>query len=118
LIDIDDFKKFNDKFGHLFGDKILKRTAKFLQKSVRDFDIVARWGGEEFAIILQEVNLEQARKRAKIILENCRKNLPITFSISVIQSNPKYSARQLFNKVDKTLLKAKKSGKNQIVVSK
>lgn len=117
LIDVDNFKKFNDKFGHLFGDKILKRTAKFLQKSVREFDIVARWGGEEFAIILQEATLKQAEKRAGTILKNCRKNLPITFSISIIQSNPKYSGRQLFNKVDKALLRAKKQGKNQIIIA-
>ena len=116
MIDIDDFKKFNDKFGHLYGDKILKKTAKFLQKSVRDFDIVARWGGEEFAIILQEATLEQAAERAEIILKKCRKSLPITFSIGIIQSNPKYSARQIFHKVDKALLKAKKHGKNQVVV--
>src|SRR4030042_2302792 len=75
LIDIDDFKKFNDKFGHLYGDKILKKTAKFLQKSVREFDIVARWGGEEFAIILQEATLEQTIKRAKTILEKAQKHL-------------------------------------------
>jgi len=80
LIDIDNFKKFNDKFGHLFGDKILKKTAKFLKNSVRGFDIVSRWGGEEFTIILKGTNLEQAKK------------------------------------VDKALLKAKKQGKNQIVI--
>jgi len=117
LIDIDDFKKFNDKFGHLYGDKILKKSAKFLQKSIRDFDIVARWGGEEFAVILQEATLEQARKRAEIILKNARKKLPVTFSIGIIQSTAKYSARQLFNKADESLLKAKKSGKNQVVIA-
>jgi diguanylate cyclase (GGDEF)-like protein len=117
LIDIDDFKKFNDKFGHLYGDKVLKRVAKFLQKSVRDFDIVARWGGEEFAIILQEANLEQTRKKAETILKNARKKLPITFSIGVIQSNPKYSASQIFKKVDKATYKAKEQGKNQIVIA-
>ena len=116
LIDIDDFKKFNDKYGHLYGDKILRKTAKFLQKSVRDFDIIARWGGEEFTIILQEATLEQAEKRAETILKNCRKNLPITFSIGIIQSNPKYTARQIFHKVDRALLKAKKHGKNQVLI--
>lgn len=116
LIDIDDFKKFNDKFGHLYGDKVLKNVAKFLQKSVRDFDIVARWGGEEFAIIVQEAVLEQAIRRAKIILKNAKKHLPVTFSIGVIQSNPKYTARQIFEKVDKALLKAKKRGKNQVII--
>ena len=116
LIDIDNFKQFNDKFGHLYGDKILKKVAKFLQNSVRDFDIVARWGGEEFTIILRDADLEQALKRAKNILIRARKYLPVTFSMGVIQSNPKYSSNQLFNKVDKAVFKAKKQGKNQIVM--
>lgn len=116
LVDIDDFKKFNDKFGHLYGDKILKNVAQFLKKSVRDFDIVARWGGEEFAIILQETSLNQAKKRAETILRNARKKLPVTFSIGIIQSNQKYTASQIFGKVDKATYKAKEQGKNQIVV--
>lgn len=116
LIDIDDFKKFNDEFGHLYGDKILKKAAKLLKESVREFDIVCRWGGEEFPIILRGTNLEQAQKRAKIILKKAQKELPITFSIGVIQSNPKYSANQIFEKVDKALFKAKEKGKNQIIV--
>lgn len=116
LIDIDDFKKFNDEFGHLYGDKILKKTAKFLKNSVRDFDIVSRWGGEEFPIILRGTSFAQAKKRAKNILKKAQKELPITFSIGIIQSNPKYSAKQIFEKVDKAMLKAKRRGKNQIVV--
>ena len=116
IIDIDDFKKFNGKFGHLYGDKILKKVAKFLTDSVRDFDIVARWGGEEFAIILKGVNLSQARKRAKIILERSREYLPVTFSIGVTQCSSEYSLRQIFEKADKALMRAKKQGKNQIVI--
>jgi diguanylate cyclase (GGDEF)-like protein len=116
LIDIDDFKKLNDKLGHLYGDKILKKVAKFLKNSVREFDIVARWGGEEFVIILQEATPKQAEKRAEIILKNAQKKLPVTFSIGVIESNPKYSATQIFKKVDKALYAAKSRGKNQIIV--
>jgi len=116
LIDIDDFKKFNDKFGHLYGDKILKKAAKFLEDSIREFDIVARWGGEEFAIILRGANLNQAKNKAEFILEQSRKKLPITFSIGVIQSNPEHSAKQTFEKVDKALRNAKKKGKDQIVI--
>ena len=118
LVDIDDFKKFNDKYGYLYGDKILKKTAKLLAGSVRNFDVVARWGGEEFAIILRGTNLNQAKNKAKFILEQARKKLPVTFSIGVIQSNPKYSTRQLFEKVNKALKKRKKEGKNQVIVSK
>jgi diguanylate cyclase (GGDEF)-like protein len=116
LIDIDDFKKFNDKFGHLYGDKILKRVANFLSSSVREFDIVARWGGEEFAIILQEANIEQAKKKAEAILKNTKRKLPLTFSIGIIESNPKYTSTQLFKKVDKAVYEAKEQGKNRVVV--
>lgn len=116
LLDIDDFKKFNDKFGHLYGDKILKKTAKFLEETVREFDIVARWGGEEFAIILRGTTLEQAKNKAEFILEQARKELPITFSIGVVQSNPKHTGKNLFEKVDKALRKAKEQGKDQVVV--
>lgn len=117
LIDVDDFKKFNDEFGHLYGDKILKKTAKFLEDTVREFDIVARWGGEEFAIILRGTSLEQAKIKANFILEQARKKLPITFSIGLIQSNPKNSAKELFEKVDKALRRAKKKGKDQVVIA-
>jgi len=81
LLDIDDFKKLNDKFGHPYGDKILKQAAKFLQKSVRNFDVVSRWGGEEFAIILQETNLEQAKQRADAILKKPEKNFRLLLAL-------------------------------------
>lgn len=118
IIDIDDFKKFNDKFGHLYGDKILKKVAKLLEDSIREFDIIGRWGGEEFTIILRGTNLEQAKNKTKFILEQAREKLPVTLSIGVIQSNPKYTAKQIFEKADKALRKAKKQGKDQVVVTK
>lgn len=115
LIDLDDFKKFNDKFGHLYGDKILRKVAKFLSNSVRESDIVARWGGEEFAIILQDIKLGHARKKTEAILKNARKKLPLTLSIGVTNSDPKYTPTQIFKKVDKAIYEAKKQGKNQAV---
>ncbi|HPJ80404.1 MAG TPA: GGDEF domain-containing protein [Candidatus Portnoybacteria bacterium] len=116
LADIDDFKKINDQLGYLQGDKILKQVAKFLKQSVRDFDIVARWGGEEFAIILKEITLQQAKKKTETIMENVRKKLPITLSMGVVASSPKYSEIQIFKLVDEAVHKAKNRGKNQIVV--
>jgi diguanylate cyclase (GGDEF)-like protein len=117
FIDIDDFKKINDNYGHLEGDKILKRVAKFLKNSIRDFDIVARWGGEEFAIILRESSIKQAEKKANIILKNASKKLPVTFSIGVIQSDPKYTEKSMFHKVDQAVYVAKSQGKNQVVIA-
>ena len=117
LIDIDDFKKFNDKFGHLYGDKILKKTAQLLQKSVRNFDIVGRWGGEEFTIILRETTKEQGKKKAEIILSKARKQLPITFSIGVIHSDYGYTEKQIFEKADKAMYRAKRQNKNRVVLA-
>lgn len=116
IIDIDDFKKFNDQFGHLYGDKVLRKVAKFLKDSVRDCDIAARWGGEEFAIIMKGVSLAQARKRAKVMLEKARQQLPVTFSIGLAECRADRTLQQTFVKTDKALLKAKKQGKNQIIV--
>ena len=115
VIDLDDFKKFNDKFGHLYGDRILRKVANFLSSSVREFDIVARWGGEEFAIILQEANLEQAKKKAEAMLKSAQKKLPLTFSIGVVESDPKYSPAQIFKKADKAVYTAKEQGKNRVI---
>lgn len=119
LIDIDDFKKFNDKYGHLEGDRVLKNTAKLLENCTREFDVVARWGGEEFAIILRGTNKEQAENKAKFILQQAREKLPITFSIGLIQSDPGCeSSETMFKKVDKALYKAKEKGKDQVIIAK
>ena len=62
LLDIDFFKKINDKYGHIKGDDLLKRLAKVIQKTLRKSDIVARFGGEEFIILFSETNLNQAKE--------------------------------------------------------
>lgn len=118
LIDLNGFKAFNDKFGHLAGDQILKKTAKLLKKTVREFDVVARWGGDEFAIILRQTNLTQAKKKAEFLVEQANKKLPVTLSVGITQSNPNYSSAKFFKTADQALYQAKKSGKNQIRVSK
>ncbi len=117
LIDIDDFKKINDAHGHLYGDKVLQKVARFLENSVRDFDVVARWGGEEFVIILQEATLRQAQARAEVILKNAPKKLSITFSIGVVESSPGLTEKSIFHKADRAVYKAKRLGKNQIVLA-
>ncbi|MBD3282274.1 MAG: diguanylate cyclase [Candidatus Portnoybacteria bacterium] len=116
IIDIDDFKKYNDQFGHIKGDELLKKTANLLEKSVRKFDVVSRWGGEEFAIILRNIKEDQAEKRAKSIIEKARKKLPITLSAGLIHSSPEHTPEKIFEKADKLLYKAKNQGKNQVVI--
>ncbi|MCD8477891.1 MAG: sensor domain-containing diguanylate cyclase [Sulfurospirillum sp.] len=74
LIDIDDFKEVNDTFGHLVGDETLVRVAEVLQASLRQSDVVARWGGEEFAVLLVDVPLEKAEAIAQKICQSIKED--------------------------------------------
>lgn len=64
LFDIDHFKAFNDRFGHAVGDRVLRMVAQTMSASVRSFDVVGRWGGEEFVVILEKISLDQLSERA------------------------------------------------------
>ena len=118
LLDIDDFKKVNDTFGHDEGDEVIKSISNLLTKNVRGTDTLSRWGGEEFVILLPSTSLEQA----KIVANNLRKiifdhdfNIPqqkISCSFGVAIYNPEDTKEKLFKRVDKILYKAKNSGKN------
>lgn len=116
LADVDDFKSINDRFGHLYGDRVLKRVAKLLKDSVREVDAVARWGGEEFIIVLYGATRSQATRRAELIAARARERLPVTLSIGVVQSDPKHSVAALFKKVDAALYRAKRLGKDRVIV--
>ena len=119
MIDIDNFKLLNDTFGHLFGDNILKEISKILTISSRNSDVVARWGGEEFVIILPESTLSQAvivaeKLRTKIEnfqFENVHK---ITCSFGVSHFHNSDSKIDLFRRADEALYRAKNLGKNRV----
>jgi len=122
MIDIDDFKKFNDSFGHLAGDEVLRRIASILKENSRKIDIVARYGGEEFALILPYTNKEEAR----VIAERIRKRVEeieffsrnITISIGIASLEDKHlSKEELVKKADIALYRAKFEGKNRIILS-
>lgn len=118
LLDIDDFKKVNDTFGHNEGDEVIKSISNLLTKNVRGTDTLSRWGGEEFVILLPSTSLEQA----KIVANNLRKIIfdhdfnilqqKISCSFGVAIYNPEDTKEKLFKRVDKILYKAKNSGKN------
>ena len=72
MLDLDDFKLVNDTFGHLFGDRVLTWTAELIRSTLRGSDIPARYGGDEFAIILPETDGDDARRAAERILEAFR----------------------------------------------
>ncbi len=119
ILDIDHFKNVNDTYGHLIGDKILKLLATTCLKSIRKTDIFARWGGEEFVLLMDETDLNSA----KFVCENLRitiekmteKNLPqITVSIGITSINDKDTKSTLFERADKALYFAKQSGRNRV----
>lgn len=124
LIDIDDFKTINDTFGHLVGDETLVQIAKILRVHVRMSDMVARWGGEEFAILLSDVSKEHAHEIAQKICTSIREDetlktllqRSVTVSIGVGELSSLESEDGLIHKVDNALYEAKNAGKDQVVV--
>ncbi len=119
LVDIDYFKNVNDTFGHLVGDNILQEISKILTICSRDSDVVARWGGEEFILMLPQTNIEQAffvaeKLRATIEKHKFDDVKHITCSIGVCQFHKSDNKDSLFKKVDQALYKAKNSGRNRV----
>lgn len=126
LIDVDHFKNVNDAFGHLAGDRILRALSRLLHENKRSTDFLARFGGEEFALILPETNSEQATRlaenickrveRAKFIYE--KMSIGVTISIGVGEVSARTdSAKKLFERVDAALYKAKDRGRNCVVAA-
>jgi len=119
MIDIDDFKNINDEYGHLFGDQVIKNVAKKLEELTRDIDVVCRYGGEEFVVILCHADIELAGKIAERIRLEIEKDLVdevgVTVSIGVAFYNQQ-APLELIKEADDKLYKAKKSGKNKVVL--
>lgn len=123
FIDIDNFKKINDKYGHDEGDKVLKHTAKIMRLILRDSDIYARWGGEEFVVALPQSSKNTAVRVAEklcnafadseIKLGNDIKQ--VTMSVGIVMHNDESTLYQMIEKADQAMYKAKKKGKNQVV---
>ncbi|MFO7819257.1 MAG: diguanylate cyclase [Halanaerobacter sp.] len=121
MMDIDNFKEFNDIYGHQVGDEVLKKLAKLLRQEVRDADIVARYGGEEFAVILPETDLDGAveiGQRLNKVIRNMiveYEDLELTFTISIGASSyhKNKSKKGLINDADDALYQAKHDGKDQ-----
>ena len=125
LIDVDNFKQFNDTFGHLEGDTILTRLGEIIMKALRRTDSAYRYGGEEFAVILPETLEEDAarvaeRMRTDFATEMLRLGrggrAACTISIGATQYGPKEDAEAVLRRVDKAMYEAKRRGKNQVCV--
>ncbi len=126
MVDIDSFKKLNDTFGHLDGDEVLKSVASDIRRTLRGFDLVSRYGGEEFAIILPMTNSAAARKAAERIRRKVaqrhspanEKNpgWPLSISLGVATFGPGLqTARAMVAAADLALYQAKNSGKNCVM---
>jgi diguanylate cyclase (GGDEF)-like protein len=126
MMDIDHFKKFNDTYGHLQGDLIIKEIAHILRSSVRSIDFTARYGGEEFAVILPEVNVQGAAVVAERIRQSIDKHSfageegPLHVSVSIGVAEFKVdrmrTASQFIAEADKALYHSKELGRNRITV--
>lgn len=120
LLDIDDFKKVNDEFGHLKGDEVLIDLAVLLKTTIGNEGIVARWGGEEFIILLLGKTIEEAVELASIIKTDLSRYdfhdiSKITCSFGVAGICEYFDKNTLLSQVDKRLYKAKSQGKNRII---
>ena len=121
LLDIDDFKSVNDTYGHHVGDIVLKEFSRILENEVRKVDMVGRWGGEEFLILLPETNIKEAKKVAEHLREKIEsfKFTMIdkkTSSFGVSQYQEDDTVERIINRADRALYKAKNSGKNRVEV--
>jgi diguanylate cyclase (GGDEF)-like protein len=123
MIDIDNFKRFNDEYGHLRGDSVLREVASVLRGSVRSADLVGRYGGEEFVILLAAVKpraLEQlARRICRSVARHADSELAVTVSIGMtdgpIGGDIEASLESLLARADACLYRAKAAGKNRAV---
>ena len=125
-LDIDDFKKVNDTYGHNCGDLVLQRLAKILQTSVRHYDVVGRIGGEEFAVLLPASSCWTGLMLGNRLLEDFRRerfdfdtSLSLTFSAGVSSLallDNEINSDALMKSADKALYEAKRKGKNAVVL--
>jgi diguanylate cyclase (GGDEF)-like protein/PAS domain S-box-containing protein len=127
FLDLDHFKRFNDNFGHDAGDSVLRTVADALRSNFRGEDVICRYGGEEFAVILPETSIKDAFRRAEALREAVRdlklsyRGLPldpITLSIGVVAfPNHGRDARELLEQADKCLYQSKTKGRDRVTLA-
>lgn len=123
LLDIDRFKRINDEFGHAYGDEVLRETANVLTDTIREQDVAARWGGEEFLLLLPETDLREAAALADRLcstIEGLRFNhagseIRITASLGVAQRKPHHqNLDAVISRADQLLYTSKEQGRNRV----
>jgi len=126
MIDIDHFKSFNDKYGHLIGDKVLKEVCNILHEHIRKGDVFSRWGGEEFVLLLNKADKKLAQticqklvnimhtSLPKYLLKNFNMEEEVTCSLGITTPTKSDSIDSLLGRVDRALYLAKSNGRNRI----
>ena len=120
IFDIDHFKRINDEFGHAVGDEVIRRVARRAKASLRDEDMVGRFGGEEFVCVLQR----SSAQAAELVAERLRKAIeaddsgddlpPATVSIGLAVYDGELDAEELLHRADQALYTAKREGRNRL----
>lgn len=126
MIDVDYFKKVNDKYGHIIGDRVLCSVANCIESSIRKTDICCRYGGEEFAILLTETDFEKAKEVAekvrktimKTVINTEKGDVSVTVSLGGVGTSNEIveSVDKLFNRADELLYEAKETGRNRAML--
>lgn len=125
LLDLDNFKKLNDTYGHLAGDRALRHLVKVVKDTLRSMDVIARFGGEEFLILLPETDVEAAaaamvrvqRELTKHFFLHENEKMLITFSCGVALRHQNEDQASLMARADNAMYKAKTTGKNRVVIA-
>ncbi len=122
FFDIDNFKQINDTYGHPVGDAVLRQVGKTILSSMREGDLVARWGGEEMVAMLlgsSEADAKQKAEKVRAKIEDltfeASSDLKVTISIGVANATEKITCEDLVKQADKALYKAKETGRNKVV---
>ncbi|MDX1763771.1 MAG: GGDEF domain-containing protein, partial [bacterium] len=125
FIDVDHFKEFNDRYGHKSGDRVLQMVADTLRESVRSFDTVSRWGGEEFLAVITNVKDD---KKLALIAEKCRRRVEekgitigdakkgVTISVGGTLATPEDTLETLISRGDRLMYRSKEAGRNRVFV--
>ncbi|MEH1942533.1 MAG: diguanylate cyclase [Nostoc sp.] len=124
FLDIDNFKSYNSRYGHVTANIVLQGLAKLLLKSIRSFDIPCRWGGEEFVIVMPNMSLETLRKRVEQLRVDVQQmqlrdgdrileSITASFGIAVSESG--ITVKDFLNRANQAMLEAKRTGKNRVM---
>ncbi len=123
FIDLDHFKQINDRYGHAIGDEVLKAVAAAVRMTLRESDLVCRWGGEEIVVALPNLRINEAAKVAEKLRQTiarltfCTEELKVTTSIGITATQKFVPYEKLIASADKAVYEAKSCGRDQVVIN-